>query len=259
MENSKYSALVDSNDKFIGSYWQWIKTQLMGWDSIAWALFGFAVGMQGMSFVLNPITWVSVVSLIATIFGSLCTCAMMASGIDPITGKRTTSRAINGLLGAISVIGFIIVNVTMQHWFSVIDQLVFFFLIDVELMFTWRTWGRGEDNSIKALTKSGYLYTIIAIIIAWIILYYVGVKIGDQQPLFDSLVLAIGAVASWLCFRRYSTTYTLWLLSDFAQIALFIYTIMQTGFQQSSFALALNYGFYLATAIVGKISWRPNK
>ena len=124
--------LVDSNDRFVGSYWQWLKVQLSGWDTLPWSLFGFAVGIQGMSFALNPITWTSVVSFIATLFGSLCTVAMCAKGYDPITGKRVTSRSINGLLGAVSVVGFVIVNASMGHWFSVIDQLIFFFLIDVE-------------------------------------------------------------------------------------------------------------------------------
>ena len=99
--------LVDSNDRFVGSYWQWLKVQLSGWDALNWALFGFAVGIQGMSFALNQITWTSVVSFIATLFGSLCTVAMCAKGYDPITGKRVTSRSINGLLGAISVVGFV--------------------------------------------------------------------------------------------------------------------------------------------------------
>jgi len=257
MENS--SKLVDNTGKFTGNYFQWLKVQLTGWDTLPWALFGFALGMQGMSFALNPITWISVVSLIATLFGSLCTCAMMAAGIDSITGKRVTSRAINGVLGAVSVIGFVIVNATMGHWWSVLDQLVFFVLIDVELMFTWRTWGRGKNTEIKKLSNKGYGYATLAILVAWLALYFVGVQLGDQQPIFDSLVLAIGAVASWLCFRRYSLTYKLWLLADVAQIALFVATMVQTGVTGASMALALNYVFYLLTAIGGLINWKPTK
>lgn len=251
--------LVDENDKFVGSYGQWLRVQLSGWDTLPWALFGFALGMQGMSFFLNPITWTSVISFVATVFGSLCTVAMCAGGTDPITGKRVTSRSINGLLGAVSVVGFIIVNASMGHWFSVLDQLIFFFLIDVELMVTWRSWGRGENASIKQLTKKGYAYAGLAIVIGWAILYFIGVKLGDQQPLFDSLVLSMGATASWLCYRRISFTYKLWLASDFVQIALFVATIVQAGFTQASFAMVMNYAFYLLTAIVGLINWKPTK
>lgn len=244
-----------NNNKFQGNYFQWIKEELSGWDTFPWALFGFGAGLQVMSFALNPISWISVVTLIGTMFGMLCTVAMCAGGY--INGKRVISRSINGLLGSISVIAFIITNLSMGHYFSVIDQLVFFFLIDVELMVTWRTWGRGKNQEIKKLSNKGYLLAGISMIAAWVVLYFIGIQLGDQQPLFDSLVLAMGAVASWLCFKRYSLTYKIWLLSDLVQISLFVATIVQAGFTQASLAMILNYGFYFTTAIVGLINWKP--
>lgn len=244
-----------NNAKFQGNYFQWIKEELSGWDTFPWALFGFGAGLQVMSFALNPINWISVVTLIGTLFGMLCTVAMCAGGY--VNGKRVVSRSINGLLGAVSVFAFIITNLSMGHYFSVIDQLVFFFLIDVELMVTWRTWGRGKNQQIKKLSGKGYLLASIAMVIAWIALYFVGIQLNDQQPLLDSLVLAMGAVASWLCFKRYSLTYKIWLLSDLVQISLFVATIVQAGFTQASLAMILNYGFYFATAIVGLINWKP--
>ena len=69
----------------------------------------------------------------------------------------------------------------------------------------------------------------------------------------------MGAIASWLCFKRYSLTYKIWLLSDLVQISLFVATIVQAGFSQASLAMILNYGFYFATAIVGLINWEPTK
>lgn len=242
-------------EKFKGNYFQWIKEELSGWDTFPWVLFGFGAGLQVMSFALNPINWISVVTLIGTMFGMLCTVAMCAGGY--VNGKRVISRSINGLLGGVSVIAFIITNLSMGHYFSVIDQLVFFFLIDVELMVTWRTWGRGKNQEIKKLSNKGYSLAGISMLIAWVILYFVGIQLNDQQPIFDSLVLAMGAVASWLCFKRYSLTYKIWLLSDLVQIGLFVATIVQAGFTQASLAMILNYGFYFATAIVGLINWKP--
>lgn len=244
-----------NNEKFQGNYFQWLKDELSGWDTLPWALFGFGAGLEVMSFALHPISWISIVTLIGTLFGMLCTIAMCAGGYR--NGQRVISRSINGVLGAISVVAFIIVAVYLKHYFSVIDQLVFFSLIDVELMATWRTWGRGNDAPIKKLSKTGYVYAAIAMLIAWGLLYFIGIHIGDQQPIFDSLVLAMGAIASWLCFRRYSLTYKIWLLSDVAQIALFIATIVQAGYTSAALAMALNYGFYLATSVLGLINWKP--
>lgn len=244
---------------FTGNYFQWLKYQFMGWDRWPWFLFGVALGLQSMNYVLNKITWITTVSWISTIFGSLCTCAMMAKAIDPLTGKVVTSRAVNGLLGAISVVGFIIVNLSMRHYFSVVDQLTFFCLIDAELLGQWRTWGRGKKSSIKKLTNKGYAYAGIAMLIAWAVLYGIAGFLKDQQPIWDSLVLAMGAVASWLCFKRYSLTYKIWVCSDLVQICLFVATIMQQGFSGQALAMALNYAFYLATAIVGTINWKPTQ
>lgn len=247
-------------EKFQGNYVQWIKEELTGWDTFPWALFGFGLGIQLMNFAMGSITWITVVTLIGTFFGMLCTVAMSAGGYRTApdgTKVRVTSRSINGLLGAISVVAFIAVNLTMGHYFSVLDQLIFFFLIDVELMFTWRTWGRGDDAEIKKLTNKGYALAGISMLVAWGVLYVIGIHIGDQQPVLDSLVLAMGAVASWLCFRRYSLTYKIWILSNVVQISLFIYTGIAQGFGQGSLALVLNYAFYMLTAIVGVINWKP--
>lgn len=254
---NKQELLSKDGQKFTGNYFQWLKYQFAGWDRWPWFLFGIAVGLQSMNLALNQITWISVVSWIATIFGSLCTVAMCAGGVDELTGKRVTSRAVNGLLGAISVVGFIIVNASMNHYFSIVDQLIFFCLIDVELMFTWSTWGRGKNAEIKKLSNKGYVYTVIAMAIAWGVLYYVGLLLNDQQPVWDSLVLAMGAVASWLCFRRYSLTYKIWLCSDVAQVLLFVTTVMQQGWSAQGLAMAMNYAFYFGTAIVGLINWKP--
>lgn len=259
MDNVTKQQQLVVNGRFTGSYWRWFKSQLSGWDRMPWIMFAFILGVQLTNFALNPINWLSIVALFATIAGELCTVAMCAKGTDPITGQQMTSRSINGLFGAISVVGFIIVNASQGHYFSIIDQLVFFFLIDVELMFTWRTWGRGKDAGIKKLTNKGYVYAILAMLVAWGALYFVGIALHDQQPIFDSLVLAMGAVASWLCFRRYSFTYKIWLASDVAQIALFVATIVQTGFTGASLAMVLNFAFYFATAIVGVINWKPTK
>jgi len=244
-----------NSQKFQGNYFQWLKDELSGWDTLPWALFGFGAGLQTMSFALHPISWISIVTLIGTLFGMLCTVAMCAGGYR--NGKRVISRPINGVLGAISVVAFIVVAVYLKHYFSIIDQLIFFSLIDVELMATWRSWGRGNDAPIKKLSKNGYAYAIIAMLNAWGLLYFIGIHIGDQQPLFDSLVLAMGAIASWLCFRRYSFTYKIWVLSDVVQIALFVATIVQAGYTPAALGMALNYGFYFATAVIGLINWKP--
>lgn len=242
--------------RFEGTYFQWLKAELTGWDRFPWALFGAGVGFQLAILLLNPINWISVVSFIGIFFGMWCTVAMGAGGYNS-DGERVSSHAINGLLGTISVAAYVIINVNAGHYWSVLDQLVFLFLIDIPLLKNWRTWD-GKSTSIKGLTRRGWIYAAVAILVAWFVLYFVGIYLHDTNPLWDALTLAIGGTASWLCYRQYSTTFSLWLCSDFVNIALW-FTALKDGYSQASLPMLAMSSFYLLSAIVGKINWRPAK
>lgn len=247
---------MDSEEKkFEGNYLQWIASELKGWDTFPWALFTFGVGFELALLLINPFTWQGFISFIGIFFGMWCTVAMSSGGYD-LKGNRVVSHSINGLLGAISVIAYIIVNAFAGHWFSIVDQLIFFFLIDVELMVAWRTWGRGDNKKVNTLSNKGWIYAVVAIIVGWAILYPLGIYLQDTNPIWDSLTLAIGGTASWLCFRRYTQTYTLWLLSDIVNIILW-FTTLTSGFAPATaLPMLVMTLFYFATAIYGRIVWR---
>lgn len=247
---------MQNTERFEGTYLQWLKEELSGWDRLPWGLFGVGVGFQLAILLLNPISWISIVSFVGIFFGMWCTVAMGAGGYNS-KGERVSSHAINGLLGAISVAAYVIINLSAGHYWSVLDQMVFLFLIDLPLLINWRTWN-GKSTEIKGLTKTGWLYVVIAIVLAWIVLYFLGVALKDTNPVWDALTLAIGGTASWLCFRQYSTTYTLWLLSDFVNIVLW-FTALKDGYSQAALPMLAMTGFYLASAVIGKINWKPNK
>lgn len=247
----------NGNDKFTGNYFQWIKEELSGWDTFPWALFGAGFGFQLALFLSNPINWMSALSFFSVIMGQLCVVAMASGGTNK-DGTRKKSHSINGLLGALSVVGYIIINAFAGHWFSILDQVIYFVFIDLELLLTWRTWGRGNDSKIKTLKIKGWVYSILAILIGWFVLYYVGIYLNDTAPLQDSLVLAIGATASFLCYKRYSQTFTLWLLEDVANIFLWYVALINGSSQGSALMLAMTV-FYLISAIYGKLVWKADK
>lgn len=251
---------MENTEKFSGTYWEWLKEELTGWDNFPWILFGIGTGFQLALFLTGTINWISIVTFIGVFFGQWCTVAMGAGGYRIVDGvkQRVYSHSINGLLGSLSVVAYILVNLQAHHWFSVIDQLFFFFLIDVELMATWRTWGRGKDNVIKALTKKGWVAVVATILVAWLALYYVGIWTNDAQPVVDALVLSIGATASYLCFRRYSTTYSLWVCSNCINLILWL-VALKDGYSQAALPMLVMTIFYMSTAIMGKFNWKPTK
>lgn len=264
---------VKHEDKFTGTYFQWIKEELSGWDTFPWLLFGFGAGFELATLLLGKINSIAIITFIGTFFGMWCTVAMSAGGYDK-NGNRVRSHSINGLMGSLSVIAYIIVNYSAGHWFSIIDQLFFFFLIDAPLLWTWRTWGRGKNSKmnsvltfdegssighkIKQYFTSKWMLIIPIILVLWFALYHVGLLTNDSNPVWDALALSIGATASYLCFRRYTQTYTLWLISDFVSIALW-FTALRDGYSTAALPMLVMTIFYLATAIYGKLVWKVDK
>jgi nicotinamide mononucleotide transporter len=63
--------------------------------------------------------------------------------------------------------------------------------------------------------------------------------------------LIIGATASIYVFMGYGDSYTLWLLSDFVNICLWISALF-AGYSASSLPMLLTMAFYLVTALYGR-------
>ena len=230
------------------SYLKWLGTELKSINAAGGVMLAFIVGVQLAFYLSAPITGLSTITLVATLVGSACT-VYMAMG-----------KPINGLLGLISAIGFIYINWTAGHYASVLDQLVFVALIDLPLIFTWKTWGHKVENGVKFLTKTGWLLTIAFILAAWYPMMLAYQTLGDTNPLWDSIVLIIGAMASLYVFKGYGDSYTLWLLSDFVNIALWVSALF-AGYSASSLPMLLTMSFYLATAVYGRFwsIWKGNK
>ncbi|WP_246147493.1 nicotinamide riboside transporter PnuC [Secundilactobacillus folii] len=226
-------------EKFQGNYLQWIMSELKGWQTIVWAIFAFGFGFQTNIWLSSPITLLTTITYVATLVGLLCTCAMAAG------------KAINGLLGFISAFGFIYVNWTAGHYASVLDQLIFVVLIDAPLMFTWKTWGQRFQAKVKSLNGKGYVVSIIGMLIAWAILYPIYVELGDSNPVWDSLVLAIGATASLLCTLHFAQQADFWFGEDLFNIVLW-FTALQGGYSQAALAMLVSTLMYFSTAVYSR-------
>ena len=230
------------------NYLKWLGTELKSINTAGGVMLAFIIGVQLAFYLSAPITGLSTITLVATLVGSACT-VYMAMG-----------KPINGLLGLISAIGFIYINWTAGHYASVLDQLVFVALIDLPLIFTWKTWGHKIENGVKFLGKTGWVLTLAFMLAFWYPMMLAYEALGDSNPLWDSIVLIIGATASLYVFKGYGDSYTLWLLSDFVNIALWVSALF-AGYSASSLPMLLTMSFYLATALYGRFwsIWRGNK
>lgn len=221
------------------NYVKWLGQEIKSLNTAGAVMLAFMVGVQLALFMVAPITGLSVITLVATLVGSACTVYMMIG------------KPINGLLGLISALGFIYVNWTAGHYASVLDQLVFVALIDVPLIITWKNWGHRIENGVKRLSLEGWAMTVSLMLPAWLVTFVIYNKLNDMNPVWDSLVLVIGATASYYVFKGYGDSYSLWLASDVVNIVLW-FTALSAGYSASSLPMLLTMAFYLMTALYGR-------
>jgi len=226
------------SERFEGNYFQWIKSELSNWSTTIWGIFWFGVAFQLALFLTGQINLLTSITFAATLFGLLCVCAM-AEG-----------KTINGVLGLISAAGFIFVNWSAGHYASVLDQTIFALLIDIPLLARWRTWGQNFDAKVRRLTPKGWLVVIAIVLVAWFGLFHAYVALHDTNPLWDSLVLSLGATASAMVVLHYGNTYQLWLAEDLVNIVLW-FTALQAGYSQASLPMLVVTMIYFASAIYG--------
>lgn len=221
------------------NYIKWLVQEIKSLNTAGAVMLAFMVGVQLALFLVAPITGLSIITLVATLLGSACTVYMMIG------------KPINGLLGLISAVGFIYVNWTAGHYASVLDQLVFVALIDIPLIVTWKNWGHRIENGVKHLSVVGWSATFALMIPAWAVAFIIYNNLGDTNPMWDALTLIIGATASVYVFRGYGDSYSLWLLADFVNIALW-FTAFTDGYSASALPMLLTMAFYLTTALYGR-------
>ena len=220
-------------------YFKWLIEEIKSINVAGGVMLSYIIGVQLAFYLSNPITMLSTITLIATLVGSACTVYMMIG------------KPINGLLGLISAIGFIYINWSAGHYASVLDQLVFILLIDLPLILTWRNWGDRVKNGVKFLTNRGWFTTFATMAILWAPMTWVYTQLNDTNPIWDAIVLIIGATASLLVFKGYGDSYSLWLMSDAVTIILW-FTAFMDGYSASALPMLLTMLFYLMTALYGR-------
>ena len=220
-------------------YMKWLREEIKSINTAGAIMLAFMLGVQLAFLLTGELNTMAFVTFAATMVGSACTVYMMIG------------KPINGLLGLVSAIGFIYINWHAGHFASVLDQFVFIVLIDLPLLIKWRTWGHRLEGGVKFLSRRGWLLTIAGMLVVWAVATYAYMQLGDTNPLWDSLSLTIGAIASVYVFKGYGDSYTLWLLSDFANIALWA-TALAANYSSSALPMLLTMSFYLATALYGR-------
>ncbi|WP_338379322.1 nicotinamide mononucleotide transporter, partial [Enterococcus faecium] len=131
------------------SYFQFLAHQLKGWPQQSYYLFFFSLGCQVMTLVNSPITWLSVITYIGTTLGVLCILSINAA------------KSVNGILGILSAICFIIVGSSAKNYLSIGEQIAYMITLDIPVLLR-KEWNNNMASKIRKFTGTSWFIAIIS-------------------------------------------------------------------------------------------------
>lgn len=208
-----------------------------------WKLFDyiFLFGLLGVQLLMTPIMidagmsvgW-NIFVLAASFLGTLATI---------ICAKGKMSYYIWGF---IQTIMFLILNAHLHLWVETAEQI--YYLITMIIgVFIWRRNINNDTKSIKAkkFTIPKFVLTIVGLLAASVVIYFIDVAINGAAPLLDTMSLSIAIVANILCSFCYKEQWILWFVLDIVQTILY-FVIGQPMMAVMYIAWTINciYGWY---------------
>ncbi|ANK60804.1 MULTISPECIES: nicotinamide riboside transporter PnuC [Loigolactobacillus] len=219
----------------MSNYIKFLRHQLKGWPQQNYYLFFFSVGCQVMTLVNQRITWLTLVTFIGTTLGVLCILAINAA------------KSVNGWLGILSAICFIITGYAAGNYLSIGEQLAYMITLDIPVLLSVN-WNVNMVSKIRKFNGSTWAIAIISTIIVYFVSgFVIGRFTNDPRPWIDAISFSISLTAGVICFLRYNNQYIWWLASGLAQMVLWF-----VSFKQGSATLAMfvNSSIYLINDIL---------
>ena len=209
--------------------------QLKGWPQQNYYLFFFSLGCQIMTLVNSPITWLAVITFIGTTLGVLCILSINAA------------KSVNGILGILSAICFIIVGFSAKNYLSIGEQIAYMITLDIPVLLS-KEWNHNMAAKIRKFNGKTWLVAIFATILIYAISgFLIGRLTDDPRPWIDAIAFSISLTAGVISFLRYNNQYYWWLASGLAQMVLW-YISFRHG--SASLAMFVNSSVYLLNDVL---------
>lgn len=217
------------------SYFRFLGRQIKGWPQQNYYLFYFSLGCQMMTLVNNPITWLTIITFIGTNLGVLCILSINAA------------KSVNGILGILSAICFIIVGFSAKNYLSIGEQIAYMITLDIPVLLS-KEWNSNMASKIRQFNGRSWLLAIFATVLVYLVS---GTLIGrftdDPRPWIDAIAFSISLTAGVISFLRYNNQYYWWLASGLAQMVLW-YVSFKHG--SATLAMFINSSVYLINDVL---------
>ena len=113
---------------------------------------------------------------------------------------------------------------------------------------------KGEDVQVKSLTKAGWVYTILTVMVFTIFYGFFLKYLGGNNVWTDSATTVLSVIAQILMLKRFTEQWILWIAVNVLSIFLWISALVSQG--GNDFAMLVMWSAFLVNSIYGYINWR---
>lgn len=112
---------------------------------------------------------------------------------------------------------------------------------------------KGEDVSVKRLTRKGWVILVSVAVVASIAYAELLHVIGGQQVRIDSVAVVLSVLAQVLMLKRFAEQWVLWIVVNMLSITLWVITLLKTG--GNDWSMMVMWTAFLFNSIYGYINW----
>lgn len=208
--------------------------QISGWKQTNYYLFYLCLGCQLMILLTQHLSALSLITFIGTITGILC------------LGSLNSARQICGYFGTISCLCFAYIAFKAHNFLNLFTYLINMGVMYLPIIFNPQ-WTK-KDN-IKKLGRQQWITIFILYCIIFIVLgNTIQLLSNDPRPWLDALTLTIDIFGSILCCFKYRDQYLFWLILNFCNVILWLFSFIQGD---ATISIAVNYIIYLISTFIG--------
>ena len=232
----------------------WYVEQMKGWTTRSYGLLligiGLIVVMTIGGGVFNPVT---MATMFAGVLGFTCTLSI------------TNTKPLNGVLGLVSALIYIVVAVQAKNYNDVLLQAIYILLLDLPVLLM-PSWAKDVDKKVRFLHERGrgltnWVLVIVFFVVLTGILYYSDTHIFiSPRPWIDSIAASIGITGAVLTTLRFSESYYCWTIQGLMSVILWGVTAAQGD---ANFVLFVTYILYLTNDMLAffdkNVSWFHHK
>lgn len=189
----------------------------------------------------------SLIGLISSISGMLCV-VLVAKG-----------KIANYYFGIVQTLTYAFIAYGYALYGEVMLNALFYFPVQFIGIYLWKKNKtvqalEGEDVTVQSLTKNGWMYTIVSIVILTAAYGLFLKYLGGKLVWTDSATNVLSIAAQILMLKRYTEQWLLWISVNILSIFLWITALVTQG--GNDFSMLVMWSAFLVNSIYGYINWR---